>query len=202
MVIWVSPDMMGSFRAAGSRGPAWSLRSPSGGWRCLAATALSAAARCWRLRVRSDRRSIPQESRSALDAEWRCAKLRRMQIEPPAGGRSDVSWLAAALSGACAARRSGRLPSSRCHDLCWYGSLLVTRLQVGAWRMTGPRTGRPALTCCAAICAGRTSPIRLARLPGRSGLPSGRQPRGLPHRHPGRHRRTSRRRCLLCLVPH
>ena len=35
------------------------------------------------------------------------------------------------------------------------------------------RTGRPALMCCAAICACHTSPIRATRPPSRNGLPSG-----------------------------
>jgi dsDNA-binding SOS-regulon protein len=42
-----------------------------------------------------------------------------------------------------------------------------------AWLTTGRRTGRPASTCCAPICACPTSPIRAKMLLSRSGLLSG-----------------------------
>ena len=96
----------------------------------LAATAMSAAARCRRLGVKWDRRSIPQESRSALDAEWQCVTLRRMRDEP---GRRPV------LRGPggrglerppCGPQAGPSAPQLSMSHLCCYGSLLVMSPQV------------------------------------------------------------------------
>ena len=63
--------------------------------------------------------------RSLLDAEWPVHKAQANAAMSPGRRPVLLALAAAALSGSLAVRRLGSLPSSRCHDLCCYGSLLV-----------------------------------------------------------------------------
>jgi len=85
-------------------------------------------------------------------------------------GERDQVLVAAWLTGLRSARTRRAYAGDAVAWLGWLDSrnadVLISRRLSGwpgcmprrAWRMIGPRTGRPALMCCAPICACLTSP--------------------------------------------